>query len=100
MARTAEEIAFTDELAAKIGYVAPPAHLEPTGNIYEDDTWTELVDWYRSQGIAWASAIEVFISRRRDVSIQNVYAGIDSWKKRTFERIEREDDPNAIIGFN
>lgn len=100
MPRTADEIAFTDKLAADIGYIEPPIQLAPRGNIYEDNSWADLVDWFREQDIDWAKAIEVFISRRRDVSIQQVYVGIDSWKKRMFARIEREEDPDAVVSFN
>ncbi len=100
MARTAADIAFADSIATDIGYIAPPAHLEPTGRVGEDPAWTDLVDWFRGQEIAWAAAIEVYLSRRWDTPIQDVYAAIDSWKKHEINRIDRVDDPDAVISFN
>lgn len=100
MPRTPADVAYTDKIAADIGYIAPPAHLEPAGRVGEDEAWSDLVDWFRGQEIAWAPAIEVCISRRWDTPIPDVYAAIDSWKKHEIDRIDREDDPTAVVSFN
>lgn len=100
MPRTTDDVVYTDQIADKIGYVAPPAHLEPQGRVGEDPAWSTLVDWFRGQEIAWTSAVEVYVSRRYDTPIQDVYASIDSWKKGELDRIDREDDPDAVISFN
>jgi hypothetical protein len=100
MRRTPAEVDYTDKIAADIGYVTPPAHLEPTGLVGEDPAWSELVDWFRGQKIAWAPAIEIYVSRRWDTPIQEVYAAIDGWKKSQIDRLDREDDPDAVISFN
>jgi hypothetical protein len=100
MPRTATDVDYTDQIATNIGYVSPPVHLEPTGPVGEDPTWSDLVDWYRGQEIPWASAVEVYVSRRYDTPIQDVYAAIDSWKKSQIDRLDREEDPEAGISFN
>lgn len=100
MPRTSADVDYTDKIANEINYVAPPAHLEPEGRVGEDPAWSTLVDWFRGQEIAWASAIEVYLSRRHDTPIQAVYASIDGWKKHQLDRIDREGDPEAVISFN
>lgn len=100
MPRTLQDVAHTDKIADEIGYVAPPTHLEPQGRVGEDPAWSDLVNWFRGQEISWAPAIEVYVSRRYDTPIQDVYAAIDSWKKGQIARIDREEDPEAAISFN
>lgn len=100
MPRTLQDVSHTDKIADEINYIAPPSNLEPQGRVGEDPAWSELVDWFRGQEIAWASAIEVYVSRRWDTPIQSVYAAIDSWKKHQIDRIDREDDPDAVVSFN
>lgn len=100
MPRTLDDIAYTDSLAARMRYDEPPAHLQPTGPMGEDDTWQDLVDWFDGRDIAWASAVEIYISRRWDQPIAEVYAMIDSWKKEQINRLDRASDPSAITNFN
>lgn len=96
MARTAEEIEYTDAEAARIGYVDPPKDLEPTGAQGEDPKWTALVDWFDAHVRGgWGTAILVYISRRYDVSISEAYANTDSWAKAQIRRLDIRDDPEG-----
>lgn len=102
MPRTAAQIAYTDHLAADIGYLAPPLEFEPTDNIHEDPAWTTLVDWFdahiaKSHG--WHDAVLVYISRRYDTPIQSVYANTDDWAKSQFRRLDVRDDPDAAHSY-
>ena len=102
MPRNADEIAYTDQLADKLGYMAPPAHLEPTGRMLEDPAWSTLVDWFdghiaKSHG--WHDAILVYVSRRYDTPVRDVYSSTDDWAKGQFQRLDIRDDPDAEFSY-
>ena len=96
MPRTADEIAHTDEIATDIGYVDPPAHLAPTGKIYEDRTWEALVDWFDDHTKSFGSAVLVYISRRWDTPTSDAYVLTDNWMKAQHRRKDIESDPEGV----
>lgn len=98
MPRTPEEIAYTDAQADRIGYIAPPPEIEPVDKIFVDARWTGLVDWFDANiptRHGWYSAIQVYISRRYNTSIQEVYANVDDWAGGQFRRLDVRDAPEA-----
>ncbi len=102
MPRTIDDIAYTDRRATEIGYLQPPAEIEPAGRMHEDPKWTGLVDWFDAhiaQAHGWHDGILVYISRRYDTPIADAYAAIDDWAKGQFQRLEIREDPDAAYSY-
>jgi hypothetical protein len=102
MPRTSYDIAYTDRCATEIGYLAPPAEIEPAGRIFEDRKWVTLVDWFDariSRAHGWHDAVLVYISRRYDTPIADAYGATDNWAKSQFQRLETRNDPDAAYGY-
>ncbi|GHA10137.1 hypothetical protein GCM10007989_00300 [Devosia pacifica] len=100
MPRTHAETMAIATLAEEIGYEHPPAHLEPTGMMYRDPTWNDLVDFFREHTDSWSDAICVYCATRWNESIDDVNMRTDSWFASTLRRLDLEDDPDAIVSFN
>lgn len=100
MPRTLEQKIQTGMEASRINYVAPPAEMEPTGVLGEDSRWVELVDFWIAEDVDWGAALLVYIADRFDVSIEQAYADTDSFAKSITARLDRIDDPDAIVSFN
>lgn len=100
MPRTLEQKIATGLEAENIGYVAPPADLEPQGVLGDDGRWIELVDFWISEDVQWGAALLVYIADRFDVSLERAYADTDSFAKAMAARLDRADDPDAVVSFN
>ncbi|MEO9228149.1 MAG: hypothetical protein ABI216_04215 [Devosia sp.] len=99
MPRTADDVAFCDELAAKAFYQPPPPALEPSGPV-GTSTWRELSDWFEVHTQGWHDCLLVYISRRWDTPIAVAYAETDAWMKGEFQRRDLRDDPDAVVSYN
>jgi|TARA_A100001391_G_scaffold63912_1_gene39781 hypothetical protein len=100
MTRTHAETMEIAELAQRIGYEHPPESLEPTGLMWEDPTWDELVDFFRANTDSWQNAIRVYCATRYGHSLERVTMHADSWFVSVGKRLELEEDPAAIVNFN
>lgn len=96
---TDDDIKYIDERAAECRYKAPPVELEPTGFIGEDPLWEKLSDWFETHTHDWSAAIMVYIARRWQQSMQEVYCKTDSWRKYEFRRKDIRDDPEAADSY-
>lgn len=90
MPRSAADVAATDDLAARCRYVAPPINLEPTGPAGGDPAWDMLAGWFEDHVSSWHDAILVYVSRRWDTPIAQVYANLDSWFASRMKRLDQE----------
>lgn len=100
MPRTLEQKIQTGLEAENIGYVAPPAEMEPTGVLGDDEKWVALVDFWIAEDVDWGAAMLVYISDRFDGSIEQAYVDTDSFAKSMAARLDRLDDPDAVVSFN
>lgn len=74
MPRSPDDIRYTDQVAAFIGYEDPPPALGPKGRRTGNAAWQVLANWFADHMIDWQSAIRIYISRSRDIPMQQVYA--------------------------
>lgn len=93
--RTLEQIAETDREAEDCRYVAPPAHLEPKGRMFEDPTWKDLTDFFERHTHHWPRALRVYVSRRFDEPYGEVYANVVGFVDSELRRKDIRDDPDA-----
>jgi hypothetical protein len=100
MPRTPAEKVEVGLRAEEIGYVAPPAELEPEGVIGEDPRWVELLDFWHSEDVDWGAALLVYVSDRYDVTMSEAYAGTDGFAKAMIARFDRIEDPDCVVSFN
>ncbi|MAN76008.1 MAG: hypothetical protein CML24_02110 [Rhizobiales bacterium] len=100
MPRTLEEKIATGLEAEKIAYIAPPPELEPTGVLGGDPKWLDLVDFWLAEDVDWGAALLIYISDRFDVSLEQAYADTDSFTKSMIARLDRLEDPDAVVSFN
>ncbi|WP_417584361.1 hypothetical protein [Pelagibacterium sp.] len=100
MPRTHAETMQIAALAESIGYAHPAAELEPAGRMYEDAAWNDLVDWFRENTDSWSDAVRVYCATRFGQSIEEVSIAAEGWIVSTAKRLEREDEPDAVVWFN
>ncbi len=96
---TDKDIKYIADRAAECRYKSPPADLEPTGMMGEDPTWQELSDWFEVHTHDWTTSMKVYIARRWQQPISEVYMNIDGWMKSEIRRKDIRDDEEAANSY-
>lgn len=76
----------TDEVAFRCGYRHPPAEVQPTTRIGENNApWQRLWDWFDENTKRGSDAILVYIARKYGVSTSVAYMDTDSLSKSRYQ---------------